>query len=229
MNASRKLINMKYISFILLALSLACNQSTTSSVARVSKYEHLLSKFKEISFDTLEVYSMGEEGEKNYKYNGVQLDSVDAVLFPTEIAKAHFMDPPGLFACFKFNIDSARTGLIARTPSEYYPSSIKLFIYESVKDTLEEFSELAEYIGDEGVVRDVNSWLFKDSSNNVQAFTWIHDSEDNSVEDENDTTISNTNSFLLSNISKNNRKEIDSAITKLPSNLKRLVIANTNR
>ncbi|MFX7198022.1 hypothetical protein ABTI40_19625, partial [Acinetobacter baumannii] len=69
---------------------------------------------------------MGENGEvKNYKYKGTQLDSNDAVLFPAEISKRHFSDPPGLFACFRFKIDSFKTGLIARTPSEYYPTSIK--------------------------------------------------------------------------------------------------------
>ncbi|MCA6438507.1 MAG: hypothetical protein IM581_01105 [Chitinophagaceae bacterium] len=178
----------------------------------------------------MEVFPMGENGEvKNYKYKGTQLDSNDAVLFPAEIAKRHFSDPPGLFACFRFKIDSFKTGLIARTPSEYYPTSIKLFIYESSKDTLEEFSELAEYIGDAGALRDVNSWLFRDSINDIHAFTWIHDSEDNSVEDEKDTTISNTNFFALSNISKNKRQKLDSGIAKLPSSLKKFVVAKASR
>ena len=118
---------MKYSSIAFIILLLACNQTTNSSETRTSKYSRLLSKFQEISFDTLEVYSMGDGAEKNYKYNGVQLDSLDAILFPADIAKRHFSDPPGLFACYKFKIDSFKTGLITRTPSEYYPTSIKLF------------------------------------------------------------------------------------------------------
>jgi len=172
---------------------------------------------------------MGDGAEENYKYNGVQLDSVDAILFPVDIAKRHFSDPPGLFACFKFKIDSLKTGLIARTPSEYYPTSIKLFIYESSKDTLEEFSELSEFIGDAGALRDVNSWLFRDSIKDIHAFTWIHDSEDNSVENEKDTTVSITHFFTLSNVTKNKIKKLDSSIAKLPSSLKKFVVAKASR
>ena len=220
---------MKYSSIAFIILLLACNQTTNSSETRTSKYSRLLSKFQEISFDTLEVYSMGDGAEKNYKYNGVQLDILDAILFPADIAKRHFSDPPGLFACYKFKIDSFKTGLITRTPSEYYPTSIKLFIYESSKDTLEEFSELAESIGDAGALRDVNSWLFRDSIKDVHAFTWIRDSEDNSVENEKDTTISITNFFTLSNITKNKKKKLDSAIAKLPTSLKKFIVAKASR
>jgi hypothetical protein len=220
---------MKYTLMIFGLLSIACNELATSSRAKSSKYEHLLSKFKDISFDTLEVYSMGEGGEKNYKYEGVQLDSIDAVLFPVEIARAHFIDPPGLFACFKFKIDSVRSGLIARTPSEYAPTSIKLFVYYSNKDTLLENTELAQYIGDDGALRDINSWLFKSPNNEIQVFTWTHDSEDNTVENENDSTISSSHYFVLSNLSTNKRKELDTAIATLPLNLKKFVIAKASR
>ena len=51
-------------------ISIACNQSAKTSHPQGSKFEHLLSKFKDISFDTLEVYSIGEGNEKNYKYDG---------------------------------------------------------------------------------------------------------------------------------------------------------------
>jgi hypothetical protein len=220
---------MKYIIIIFVFISIACNQSAKTSHPQGSKFEHLLSKFKDISFDTLEVYSIGEGNEKNYKYDGVKLDSVDAVLFPPDIARAHFIDPPGLFACFKFKIDSARIGLIARTPSEYAPTSIKLFIYKSGKDTLEENSELAQYIGDAGGLREVNSWLFKNLNNEIQVFTWTHDSEDNSVENENDTTISISNYFHLSNLSTNKRKKLDTSIANLPLTLRKFVVDQASR
>jgi len=173
---------------------------------------------------------MGDQGDVNsYKYKGQQLDSTDAILFPPNIAKAHFNDPPGLFACFKFRIDSTKIGLIARTPSEYYPTSIKLFIYRPDVDTLEENSELAESIGDAGAARNIDSWLFKDSNKNIQIFTWIHDSEDNSVDNEKDTTISNWNSFVLSNITTHKVVKLDSTIDKLPLHLKRFVINKNSR
>lgn len=195
---------------------------------KASKYDHLLSKFKEISFDTLEVYSMDERNKQKYKYEGVQLDSADAVLFPPDIAHAHFIDPPGLFACFKFKIDSSKIGLIARTPSEYYPTSIKLFVYDSDKDTLTEFSEVAQFIGDAGALRDVNSWIFRDSNSDFQIFSWIHDSEHNSVENESDTTISESNIYSLSNLSKGKIKELDTSISKLPVHLRKFIAAKAS-
>lgn len=220
---------MKLIIIIFVFLSIACNQSATSSNAKGSNYEHLLSKFKDIKFDTLKVNSMVDGDENNYKFKGVQLDSIDALLFPSDIARAHFIDPPGLFACFKFKIDSTRIGLIARTPSEYAPTSIKLFIYKFGIDTLVENMELAQYIGDAGALRDINSWLFRNSNNEIQVFTWTHDSEDNSVENEKDTTISISNYFLLSNLSTNKRKKLDTAIAKLPLDLQKFVVAKASR
>jgi hypothetical protein len=219
---------MKYILIAFLICFISC-KGTSNDTKHKSRYTKLLSKFETIAFDTLEVNSIGEGSETDYKYNGKQLDSLDAILFPTDIAKAHFNDPPGLFACYKFQIDSTREALIARTPSEYSPTSIKLFIYRADKDTLEEISEIALYIGDAGALRDVTSWIFKDKQRHFQVFTWTHDTEDNSVENEHDTTISVSNSFALRDLSNNKLTEMNTSISKLPAYLKRLVDKKASR
>jgi hypothetical protein len=224
---------MRYIILLISLLLFGCAQPTNNSSKKSKKnadYIRLLSKFKEIVFDTMHVFPLSDGmNYEKYKFNGIQLDSVDAILFPKDIAERHFVDPPGLFACYKFKIDSLRTGLIARTPAEYYPSSIKLFIYTTNKDTLIETIELAQFIGDAGALRDINSWIFTDSDKTIKAFTWLQDSEDNSVEDEKDTTISTWNYFSLYNISTGRLDSLGSKPEYLPLKLATLLKQRINR
>ena len=220
---------MRSTPLVLFILLFGCSQSNKSTQSqRKEQYNILLSKFKDISFDTLLVSSLNEQERiETYKFKGQQLDSSDAVLFPKNIADHHFIDPPGLFACYKFKIDSNRTALIARTPSEYYPSSIKLFVYTNNKDTLIEVAELAQYIGDAGALSDINSWLYKDEKNDFHAFVWQHDSQDNSVENENDTTTSSWDYFNLYNISQNKSDSLGSKKERLPFYLISLIQKKT--
>jgi hypothetical protein len=223
---------MKYI-FILLVITLpGCKQTSKKTVSvnpTREKYTRLLSKFKEISFDTLAIFSMAGNNEEQYKYEGVQLDSSDAILFPENVASAHFSNPPGLFACYKFSLDSARTCLIARTPSEYAPTSIKLFVHTVNKDTLIQLAELAEFSGDAGAFKDINSWLFNDSDKKIKAFIWSVDGTDNSVEDPKDKTISTWNRFSIYDIATDKYDEMDTAMVNLPLPFQKLVTSKHNR
>lgn len=217
---------MKNLIIITLIFLLGCKQSTkntSSTLIKSEQYLQLLTKFKDITFDTLEVYPL-IDGTKieAYKYYGVALDSADATLFPGNIASAHFNDPPSLFACYKFNIDSSRVGLITRTPSVYFPTSIKLFVYTPKKDTLIEITELAEYLGDAGDLLDVNSWLIKDG-NNIQVFKWVQESIDNSFEDDKAPNIATWDHFLLYNISNNKFDTLSNKIENLPTEFSKLV------
>lgn len=165
---------------------------------RESKYDRLLTKFKDIRFDTLEVYSPEElTGE----YKGVALDSSDAVLFPADIAQQHFNEPPGLFAVYQFPISDKVLGLIARTPSEYVPSSIKLFFLDKEKDSITSYKELAENWGDAGDVSIKTAWLLKDRQQKLKTFIWVQESHYNSVDDEQDTTIQQWNYYYLLRLS----------------------------
>lgn len=197
----------------------------TRSKSKNDQYLKLLSKFKDITFDTFLINSLGDNVNfEKYEFKGVQLDSLDIILFPQKIAHAHFVDPPGLFACYKFKIDSARTALITRTPSEYFPSSIKLFVYTQKKDTLIETVELAESIGDEGVSRDINSWIFKDK-NNIKSFIWARDIDDHSIgnEDKTDTAKVISDNFTIYDISKDQFSSLGDKIENLPFGYRRLI------
>jgi hypothetical protein len=157
-----------------------------------SKYKKLLSKFKTITIDTIKVYSSIDY--ENYK--GIRLDSLDAILFPKEIAEAYF-DEDDLYACYKFEINSTKIGLLTRTPSMYVPSSIKLFIYNKTLDRITEYIELAEVWGDEGDALEKTSWIIKSKENEINALIKVTLSNDHSVEDENDTIIESLDNHFL--------------------------------
>lgn len=194
--------NFLYLTIIITLVG--CNQKSKSlinqkvEIKKESKYLDLLKKFEGISLDTLKVFS----DENSEVFKGRELDSLDAILLPKEIAEAHFIDPPGIFACYKFPIDSNRIGLIARTPSEYVPSSIKLFVFNKVKDEITNYVELAESWGDAGDVLEKTSWLFRNKDNSINSLVWVHESHYNSVEVENDTTSESWDYHYLINISK---------------------------
>lgn len=205
--------------FVLLTAVLSCGEMETDKKENItakseSKYTKLLSKFKSKSFDTLRVYSPEElDGE----YRGVELDSADAVLFPKDIADQHFNDP-GLFAVYQFPIDDNRLGLIARTPSMYVPSSLKLFFFDKAKDSITSYVELAETWGDAGDYMQKDSWLFKDNGKQIKSFVWLMEGHDNSVENENDTTTEEWNNYYLLDLSKGNAD----TISKNSEDLKRI-------
>jgi hypothetical protein len=194
----------KTIYLLLLLLNFGCGQEqqqkkdVSKTLEKESKYKTLLSKYKDRPFDTLHVYS---PEELNGVYKGVQLDSADAILFPKDIAQQHFSDTPGLFAVYKFVIDSNRIGLITRTPSEYVPSSIKLFFFDKAKDMITSYIELAESWGDAGDVWIKDAWIFKNKSD-LTSFIMVQEMHYNSVEDEKDTTVQRWNYYTLLNITK---------------------------
>lgn len=173
-------------------------QKTKKTLQKESKYLGLLQKFEPISIDTLKVFSSYDFD--NFK--GQAIDNIDVALFPKEIADNYSTDSPNLFACYKFPLDATRIGLIARTPGEYDSTSIKLFVYDSAKDTLSNFIELADIFGDAGDAMEKTSWLFKNDHQKIQAIIWVQQSYDHSVEDINDTIVESWENHYLIDLSK---------------------------
>jgi hypothetical protein len=192
-----------YLSTLILLFS--CDQKPAkqqqAKTSKASKFKSLLTKYKDISFDTLKVFSSAELESRQYKFKGKQLNSADVSLFPKELLELYSNDN-GYFACYKFHIDNKRTGLITRTPSTYEPSSIKLLIFDKQQDAITDFIELAETFGDAGDMAEKTSWLFKDERKKYKSFMWVEESHDNSVDDENDTTIQTRNYYYLFDLSK---------------------------
>lgn len=187
----------------LLSCDLKPTRQQQSDMPKESKFKSLLAKYKDISFDTLQVFSSEELENRQYKFKGKQLDSADVSLFPKELSEQYVNDN-GFFACYKFTIDSNRMGLITRTPSTYESSSVKLLIFDKQQDAVTDFIELAETFGDAGDMAEKTSWLFKDNEKEYKTFTWVEERHDNSVDDEKDTTVQTWNYYYLLDISKSN-------------------------
>lgn len=184
--------------------SIKTDQKNESEIA--SKYSGLLNKFQDFSVDTFQIYSSEDVEDVQYKFKGIPIDSLEIRLLPKEFGDLNNEDL-GFFACYKFLIDSTTVGLIMRTPSEYMASSIKLFILDKQKDSITDYIELAEIIGDAGDVTDKRSWLFT-KTNMPKIFMWSKESHDNSVDNEKDTTIQIWNYYYQMDISK---KKIDTS------------------
>jgi hypothetical protein len=191
-----------------------------------SKHQKTLAYFFNIGIDTLKVESSTDSTSIFY---GKEIDSTGAMLFPEEIRERHFSDPPQLFGIYKFAIDSNRLGLIARTPSEYEASSIKLFFFDLKKDTITNYIELGQSWGDAGDYMELRSWLFRDSSKRLQTLIWEHQRSDNSVDDPKDTTISTSDYYTLLDISKPRIDTIFERKEKLPEQYERLVKAKQKK
>lgn len=173
-NGSRSLLTIAFFAIIVIV---GCNDKprTETLGKRGPRFANLLNKFQDVTFDTLEIYSSDGGDNQRKKYNGIVLDSSEAILFPPEIARRHFSNPPGLFACYKFQLDSSTTALLARTPSEYDATSIKLFIYDIQKDSITTYKEVAESWGDAGDSMTKRSWIVKDKKSEWGIFYYRED------------------------------------------------------
>ena len=167
-------------------------EQAVNQTIKKSTHLKLLSKFKKIDIDFLEIYSTPDFGI----YKGKQIDSLDAILFPKEIADAYLLDHD-IYACYKFNIDSTKIGLIVRTPSMYVSSSIKLFVYNKNSDRISNYIELAESWGDAGDAIEKTSWIIKNKKNHFSILTREIESHDHRAEDENDTVVDHWDRYSL--------------------------------
>lgn len=211
---------------VIFATFVGCNQrkpiksGASAKSQKKSKYSNLLAAYNNIAIDTLWVYSSDDSVNA---YTGRALDSVNALFFPKDMAQWHFSEPPSLFAIYKFAIDANRLGLITRTPSEYVPSSIKLFILDLKKDSLTSYVEIAESWGDAGDYMIKNSWLFRDSSQHLQALIDVTQGHDNSADDAKDTTVVEKDYYTLLDLSKPNIDTIFADKEKLPKKYKSII------
>jgi hypothetical protein len=212
-----------------MAALFSCDQpkpiKSKGGIAYNGRYKDLFAQFFNIVPDTLEVHS---PDTVTSVYNGRSIDSLSAQLFPAEMAKQHSSENPELFAIYKFMPDSAHMGLLARTPSEYEPSSIKLFLWDKRKDSLTSFIELADNWGDAGDYMTKTSWLFRDtSSRHIQALIQVFQGHDNSVDNPKDTTREEEYLYTLVDLSKNGFDTLFADKKQLPQQYSQLVKKRT--
>jgi hypothetical protein len=137
--------------------------------------DDLISLYPSIRFDTLSVYSAQElEDNSKNKFKGTKVDSTYFSFFPKE-ERGYFYAEPEVFACYKMDLDSSHVGLITRTPSEYVPSSIKLYVVNIKSGTMVETFELAESWGDAGDSMTKDPWLYRNRDNELEWLYWRQD------------------------------------------------------
>jgi hypothetical protein len=209
----------KIFHWIILVGLFSCTQTSNKgknaqTAKKDSKYITLLAKYRNISFDTLKVFSVSEEENKNHPFKGRQLDSSEVSLLSREMADTYINDP-GYYACYRFPIDTSKVALITRTPSTYEPTSIRLFVLDRQQDTITDIIELSEIFGDAGDMMEKTSWLFSDHNRKLKAFMWVTQSYDHSVEDEKDTTVEKWNYYYLLDLSKQKHDTIQNDAKEL--------------
>ncbi|KAA2245087.1 hypothetical protein F0L74_03760 [Chitinophaga agrisoli] len=178
------------------------NIAAADSAAVTDAYQPLLSRYRDVSFDTLPVFPADTPDDTTYQFHGHLLDSTAVQLLVKDVGGETHTRHDGFFACYKFSMDSGRIGLITRVPSEYLSSSIQLFILDPRQQKITDHVELAEDFGDAGDAMTKTAWLFRNRQLQLQTFQRIHFSHDNSVDNENDTTVEQSDSYHLIGFSK---------------------------
>jgi hypothetical protein len=216
----------KLLYLVFIASFFSCDQlkpiksKAKDKTQKKSKYHNLFAQYFNIGIDTLWVYSPDNDSSV---YNGRPIDSLNALFFPPDMQQWPSSEPPSLFAIYKFAIDSNRLGLITRTPSEYVPSSIKLFMYDKRNDSLSSYIELGETFGDAGDYMFKNSWLFLDSSKHLHVLIDVTHGHDNSVDNINDTTTTEKDYYTLLDLSKDKIDTLFNDQEKLPKKYKSIM------
>ncbi|NIG56696.1 hypothetical protein [Chitinophaga sp. Cy-1792] len=197
---------MSRILYLLLSVALfACNTGTRPSKADLREeqaIQHLLARYKKVSFDSLKVYPASDLEDAAYRFKGKALDTNDVRLLPT----GDWSGDTGVFGCFRFRLDSTRWGLLTRVPSYYESTSIRIFIYDQVTKKITDGTQLAETWGDEGDSFQQESWIYKEKTNGWNICSNLSTGYDHSVNDANDTTYETKEMYYLFRI---NQQKVD--------------------
>lgn len=204
----------------------ACNsqssQQPSSDEPKDNRFDELLAQYEDIKFDTLPVFSVSDINNKPFKFTGKPLDSAAQELLPANLRNGNTTGGPGFYACFKFNMDKEHIGLVTRTPSMYVASSIKLLIYNSAKDSITQYTELAELWGDAGDVYDKKSWLYKDAGAQWRNLILVKETHDNSIENPANKTTSVRNAYYQLAITGSRIDTLSNDSTKLAREFSRI-------
>ncbi len=147
----------------------------SSSIKKTNDFESILRKYKTISFDTLKVEYADDENDK--RFLGKELTLKEARTLPIGLTENYFGKLSGVYACYQFQIDSSRLGLITRIPSEYESTSIVLLVFDLQKNKFQnEYFYLGSVNGDAGEISVRISWLFRAKNKQLQSFVYDYQS-----------------------------------------------------
>lgn len=160
-------MNTKYIIYLALVLS-ACNISKPEkeTLAKAnSVFNKYLADNKILQFDTLFVTYTDNEKDKS-KFIGDSMFAEQTLKLPKSLqAENNFL---GFYYCGTLIVDDRTKAILIRTPSTYVSSSIKLFIYNQLKDTITNYYELADELGDAGYSYKKECKIFRNNKNRLE-------------------------------------------------------------
>lgn len=162
---------MKIPAYILLFIFLTqCKQVGNKKliVNPKSKYYKLIEEYRDITFDTLNIWTAIDLEFSHDKL----IDSIETeLILPYKKHQNKFND---YYACSKFEIDSNNIALITRVPSYTEASSIKLLIYNTKKDSISNSIELSENENDTDSYGqyDKRTSIFRQKGK-IHLFIWI--------------------------------------------------------
>ena len=218
---------MKSIYYFLLCIFIitSCNNHTeniqTKSNTQKEVSADLLSNYKAISFDTLDVF-IGNIDSNIFKFYGTQLDSVNAFLL-TGKSRNEYDYSEGIFSCFKFDLNDTLIGLISREPSYYVSSVITLSLYNTWVKSIVVKYKLADSFGDAGDQSQYSTSIVK-LNNELMLYSYGWASYDNSAgENPRDTTIDHWYNYSLIKLNKNHFDTISTDSAKIVTNHKEII------
>ena len=187
-----------YIGFLCAWLLMSCGDSETAGdkeksddAARGPKFHGLFALYKEIVFDSLDVYS-NDADDPGYQFEGRKLDSTNVALLDAKHANEW---QEGYFACYKFKVNDSLTGLLTRVPAEYVSNSVDLYVYNTRADSVVKVINVAASFGDAGDASSRVTRIIRDKD--LLFLSLVAVTYDRSVEDEKDTIVEEWNFFEL--------------------------------
>jgi hypothetical protein len=189
-----------------------------ASIETKSAYSVIIGKYKLISFDTLKVYYNYDDNDK--RFSGKELSLKEAGTLPIGVTEKYFGKLSGVYACYRFLIDSTRLGLVTRIPSEYESSSIVLLIFDRKKDKFQDdYFYLGTSNGDAGEISVRVSWLFQTRNKQFQSFVYDYQS----AHEIDDTLTTESRYYFLIDCMKPEFDTISSNQTQLKKRFKGLL------
>lgn len=180
----------------------------------VKNKSNLLKQYKDTSFRELYVYPDTLDNCLNYFFKGLTLDSTTFNYLNENVTNSQPLTE-GFYSIFSFKINENNIGLITRTPGTYSPTLISLWIYNLKKDSITNNVQLADIFGDAGSAQTINSFLYFDKQNQLNAVQYKYYSYDHSIEEQKDTAIETYRYYYLLKIGNNTVDTISTDSTSL--------------
>lgn len=192
---------LQLLTIILFALASCTNKQSKSKALAAEKDSAniFLNTFQDISVDTLHVYSQFGVN-KETKFQGKKIDKSFYHYFAFDKSLTYELkDDNGpkdnIYSCYKLKLSDSKTGLVVRTPSKYDETAIDLFVWDNATKRIESKETLSDSFGDEGCFFAQDAWIT--DMNKDGKLDIVKRKKDHSVDLDNPTTVSNTDSIAV--------------------------------